>query len=736
MAYQNNNNRLTPKAEGLTQITPQAQIVNQEIRVQPQLNEAVKFQNTANALAALGKGIVDADRMMQRTAQDSAIQYIVEDDVNNNNQHLWAEASKRIKGFARINPYIKDSYQKLAAKEIATKFSYDLSALPNTEKLNQTDYESLVRDKQAELLETLKNNNISSRHAQTALTTFQSNMNTLLGKQKIANNEYTYSMSVNELNKTLLSGATQAFYNKTGAERQTAFQENLNNYYEQAQALGIPVDDIYNKGLKPLLNNLTERLVLDDNLNQSIDDVIETVKGFNVNGVTMETFNPNWTFDLREKFKNLKLQKTTDEMNAYNIQKRNQAINEDKAMDELGQFLTENPEANNNDINAKIKELSEKYNDGSLVFNLTARTAAYQNALLKVTDEDMEDKQYNNYLAQAYTGALTMEDLRNVAGAMSSSQYQNLLRVVDSGEQRKIIQEAKTEQAALKAEKAKETEAAKQLKSSTGKIYKILDNKLPDADKLKVKLNKLQYTNDFKEAISTTVLAAENGTITYQEAFNRINKLMDRVNQQYDRYQKSIEIQQSDSRLSGFKPIDMLSKDKRKQMNMPMLQEYNDKQAIKAISSMGILDKDIPINITSTMQKKREFDNRPHQAYDLGLKEGTLIKLPKGLSYGKVVAAGFQKDLGNYALIQLGKNGEYGYIRLAHLKSSPKSGTELGRGAVMGVSGNTGFSTGSHLDIEFWNKNGRARMLAKDFLAQVQGGIDKANEKAMRGFNA
>lgn len=734
MPYQNNNNRLVPKAVGLTSITPQAQIVDTNVKVQANLSEAANFINTANALAALGKGVVDADKMMQRNAQENAIEYIMEDDIVGNNQHLWAEASKRIKGFARLNPYIKDSYQSLAGKEIANKFIYDLAALPNAEKLNQADYTSIVRDKQAELLATLRNNGISSRHAQGAISLFQSNVNNLLGKQQIANNEYTYTMAVNKLQETLLTGATQAFYNNEGAARQAAFEENLKYYYEQAQSLGIPIDDIYKKGLKPLLDNLTERLVLDDNLSQSIDDVIETVKGFNIDGMTMETFNPNWTFDLREKYKNLSMQKTKEMLEDYNIQQKKQAINEDKAMDELGQFIVENPDADNNTLTEKIAELATKYEDGSLIFNLTSRINTYQNAQLKMNKEPMEDALYNEFIAKAYTGALSKEELFSLTGDMSSNQFASLLNVITHGEERQERTLKKEAEQNLKAENAKEKEASKQLKTYTSKLYKVLDNKLPDANNIKGKLGKLKYETDFKEALTSTILSAENGTITYQEAMNRINKLVEDVNTKYGRYEQAIKAQEG-VRSNDFKPIDILSLEKRKKMNMPLLQEYNDKQAIKAITAMGIVDNKTPITITSTMQKQRKFDNRPHQAYDLGLKEGTMLRLPKGIRYGRVVAAGFHKDLGNYSLIQLGKNGEYGFIRLAHLKSSPKAGTELGLKAVMGVVGNTGLSTGSHLDIEFWNRNGRARMLAKDFLRQIQGN-QAQDEKAMRGFNS
>ena len=150
MPYQNNNNRLNPKAEGLTAITPVAQNVNQQIQVRPDLAEASRFINTANALASLGRGVVDVDKMLQREAQANAIDQIILDKTEGNNKHEWKVAAEKIKGLNRFNPYMHDSYNSLASQEMATKLLYDIKSNPNLAKLSSEEFNQLMIDKQKE----------------------------------------------------------------------------------------------------------------------------------------------------------------------------------------------------------------------------------------------------------------------------------------------------------------------------------------------------------------------------------------------------------------------------------------------------------------------------------------------------------------------------------------------------------------------------------------------------------
>jgi len=91
-----------------------------------------------------------------------------------------------------------------------------------------------------------------------------------------------------------------------------------------------------------------------------------------------------------------------------------------------------------------------------------------------------------------------------------------------------------------------------------------------------------------------------------------------------------------------------------------------------------------------------------HVALDFGVPEGTNIKTTMG---GKVTYAGWNNEgYGNLVIVENGAYKTY----YAHLSSIPvKVGQSVKDGEVIGLSGNTGNSTGPHLHYEI-RKNGVA----------------------------
>lgn len=135
MAYQNNNNRLTPKEVGLTSITPVANPVEQEIRYYNHSTTAEDYKQLANSLYALGKGVVDIDTWLKKEAEFDASAEILQDDLTKNNQHEWKKAQERMTGWRKFNPHVKDSYKQLAAKDFAQGIINGVAADPNIYKL-------------------------------------------------------------------------------------------------------------------------------------------------------------------------------------------------------------------------------------------------------------------------------------------------------------------------------------------------------------------------------------------------------------------------------------------------------------------------------------------------------------------------------------------------------------------------------------------------------------------------
>ncbi len=92
--------------------------------------------------------------------------------------------------------------------------------------------------------------------------------------------------------------------------------------------------------------------------------------------------------------------------------------------------------------------------------------------------------------------------------------------------------------------------------------------------------------------------------------------------------------------------------------------------------------------------------NQLHNGMDIGAPEGT--KVMAGLT-GTVTTSAYNDSYGNYVVIKDSKGYE---LRYAHLSSrSVSAGASVTKGDEIGLVGNTGNSTGSHLHIELL-KNG------------------------------
>lgn len=91
-----------------------------------------------------------------------------------------------------------------------------------------------------------------------------------------------------------------------------------------------------------------------------------------------------------------------------------------------------------------------------------------------------------------------------------------------------------------------------------------------------------------------------------------------------------------------------------------------------------------------------------HTGIDIGTPMGTRLYSPFA---GTVVQAGWNGGYGNSVTIRL-PNGHL--LLLGHLSSvSVKPGQQVGPGTLLGLSGNTGYSTGPHVHVEMRDPSGR-----------------------------
>jgi len=117
--------------------------------------------------------------------------------------------------------------------------------------------------------------------------------------------------------------------------------------------------------------------------------------------------------------------------------------------------------------------------------------------------------------------------------------------------------------------------------------------------------------------------------------------------------------------------------------------------------------------ITSTYGSQERFRPKPHTGIDYGYPEGTKISLIKS---GEVVEAamGDNGGYGNFILVKHndGTYSMFNHLQDIYVKKGQKISASAGNAPVIGTIGNTGFSTGPHLDFKVatkwdgWNPGG------------------------------
>ena len=91
----------------------------------------------------------------------------------------------------------------------------------------------------------------------------------------------------------------------------------------------------------------------------------------------------------------------------------------------------------------------------------------------------------------------------------------------------------------------------------------------------------------------------------------------------------------------------------------------------------------------------------PHSGTDWACPEGTVILAPWD---GIVVRVGYDAVFGNHVLLRspTGRLGLFGHLTSA----SVAAGTQVTAGQQIAISGNTGSSTGPHLHLTMWSRDG------------------------------
>ena len=106
----------------------------------------------------------------------------------------------------------------------------------------------------------------------------------------------------------------------------------------------------------------------------------------------------------------------------------------------------------------------------------------------------------------------------------------------------------------------------------------------------------------------------------------------------------------------------------------------------------------------------QEFKGADHHGIDIGCKEGTPVKVSRE---GRVASTGFYETYGNFVLVEHGGGWSTLYAHLSNV-SVEKGDSLWGNALKIGISGNTGNSTGPHLHFEI--RQGKTCLDPKEWL--------------------
>ena len=667
MAYQNNNNRVVPNAIEDRDLKPAATPTDKMIRYSPQYGQTGGYNNTAKALADIGKGLMDMETLIQIQAQDNALRAVAETEAAGGNKKEWRDVSKKIKGFAKFNPYNDNAYRRLQSQDIMNQAYLELVTTPDLDKKAPEVVNTLFQDKTKQMIEAFKETGLSPKDYGASLVMWDDFVKDLRQKQTIKNADFRFKQTQTKL----ASSASFKMLNvletlPDDITKGQAIQSVIKEADEEMQELGWEADTRIGVHFATL-----QGLLAKDADSLTMADINEAYGNITIDGRPAEEVIPNYHAQLRQLYKEAKRAIYDDKVMAFQDHQLDLKISAQEASKEMYQWVQENPNATNAETNAQIKSMIEKYDlqeNGFDFFNQIARDQRQLEEFQSVKSDPIVLQELG---AKAALGTLTGDDI-NRAILNGELNWREGLQFTD-----RINREAKAD---LQAVKQSYTDLSSKLNKS-GVYGSVLGEKSKDIQDIKAQANQLAL--DLKE-----------GKITPDEAQRGIQDL-ERISQAKAR------MKQTKATNDSF----LLNANYIKSQQAPA---YKEETAIKAFKALGLergaVGQKIQPQVTSRPNDNRVINNKkaPHKGYDLAATKDT--KVHSVNMRGTCVYAGFSSDFGNYVVIKY-DNGTY--MRAGHFSTSTKhlAGKIIPAGMYIGNAGNTGHSTGTHLHVDFWNKN-------------------------------
>lgn len=701
MVYQNNNNRIVPKAVEDRTLKPAATATDKTIKYQIDTTEANKWVNTANSLAALGKGLMEMDTLWKYQSQENAIKAIWETEAQGGNKKDWSEVSKRIKGAGIFNPYNDNAFRILQAQDIQRAAVSELLATPEIEKLDEPAFNKLVSDTNQKMMEAFKQTGLHPADYGISTVQFNNQVKALTNKYIIENRKYKYDqLCTKETSDTTVQISSALMDAEDGTESIALRQVLDNKIAHLNDETGIVAPDTQAKVILGGLKNYIAR-----NADQ-IDDaeVLAAISDLRLgNGQSLQEVLPNYDImvkDLLSQAREAQLRQMKLEVEVQDFQQQ-QKIREVMTdfMDKYTKGDISSPEA----MQAYAKDMVEKYGlDGMNSMKMFQELAVGRKTWTDLSEIESDPRVKANIGTKVILGTATYEEIAN---AMSSGR-------LSTEDGLRLMQNLQTREQKIQSDNDKRVEkhikdATKEYLEGTHTGDSEIDAKLLDPDsqtffqqEMKRLYEEYQTTHDYKKF---------NDDLAYLKSDCKQAEL---------EQSKGIRTQQA---LKEFENISQRTPTITQQQYARV--DFNkDTQALRKMglvhTSFGNKDGDVGIaskpstsrTITVTnAQGQRVKKTARHTGYDLkggNVYYGRDVYSPMK---GAVVAVrtGYNGGMGNSVLI-LCENGKL--VKYMHLQDTnlPSVGQKVNEKTPIGKIGSTGAvsnKAGGSLHVEFYDQN-------------------------------
>jgi len=668
MPYQNNNNRVVPKAIEDRNIKPAATATDKTVHYAIDNSKASQWNNTAQALASLGKGLIEMDTLLHLQAQENAIKAVAETELKGGNKQEWASVSKNVKGAAIFNPYNDDAYRNLQAQDIHRAAVLEIASTPELEKMDEAAFTKLVHDTQKKMIESFKQTGLSPKDYGSDLVGWKNQMDGLYENYVVKNKQYKYEQLAIKQASDLASRVAVMLYENPDYDRSFLLKEVINDKFAELDALGMPTDT----QAKIVINGLRGFLAKNADLITGAE-FKAAVADLEVNGQSVREIIPNYDYEVHKLYKEAQMAAYEDKHIEYENHQLDLKIASQDAMKDLYDWTKQNPKASNTDVLAKTQEIVGKYGLEELGFNFMNQMASDKKTLMDMMEVESDPSVLQEFGAKAALGTLTGEEV-NQAILDGKLNWKEGLQFSD-----RLNREAKADAQAVKT-------SYNDLHTKLGKNG--LYGQALGADSQTVK--------DISNAANQLIIDMNEGKKTPEEVKAGMQQL-ERI------AQAKAQLKNVQATNDSF----LLNANYIKSQQAPA---YNAETAIVAFKQLGLergnVGQKIKPQVTSRPNDNRVIKGKPapHKGYDLAATlETNIHSAPMD---GVVIYAGFARDFGNYAVIKY-NNGTY--MRVGHLSTSTShlQGKRIPAGSYIGKAGSTGFSTGTHLHVDFWDKNRR-----------------------------